>query len=71
MISLLTPRTEQGATMGVAQGVGSLARIVGPIFAGSLFDTHPALPYLICAVVLFFTGLFAMQYLRHAEPVTA
>ena len=68
MISLLTPRTEQGATMGVAQGVGSLARIIGPIFAASLFDTHPALPYLICAGVLFFTGLFASQYLRKAEP---
>jgi multidrug resistance protein len=69
MISLLTPRTEQGATMGVAQGVGSLARIIGPIFAASLFDTHPALPYLICAAVLFFTGLFAAQYLKKAEPV--
>ncbi len=68
LISLLTPRTEQGTTMGVTQGIGSLARIVGPIFAASLFDTHPALPYLICAGVLFFTGLFASQYLRKAEP---
>jgi MFS family permease len=68
MISLLTPRTEQGATMGVAQGIGSIARIIGPIFAASLFDKHFALPYLICAAVLFFTGLFALQYLKHAEP---
>ena len=29
MISMLTPAHEQGSTMGVAQGVGSLARIVG------------------------------------------
>ncbi len=71
MISLLTLPTEQGTTMGVAQGVGSLARIVGPIFAASLFDKHPALPYLICAVVLFLTGLFSAQYLRKAEPVVA
>src|SRR5208282_721120 len=30
MISMLTPAHEQGSTMGVAQGVGSLARIAGP-----------------------------------------
>ncbi len=69
MISLLTSRTEQGATLGVAQSIGSIARIIGPIFAASLFDTHPALPYVVCAVVLFGTGLFAAQYLRKAESI--
>lgn len=69
MISNLTPANEQGTTMGVAQGVGAIARIIGPIFAATLFDTHPALPYLICAGVLFFTGLFVAQYLKKAEPV--
>lgn len=71
MISNLTLAHEQGTTMGVAQGVGSLARIIGPIFAASLFDKHPALPYLVCAAVLFLTGIFALQYLRHAEPARA
>jgi len=71
MISNLTLAHEQGTTMGVAQGIGAIARIIGPIFAASLFDTHPALPYLICAGVLFFTGLFAAQYLRKAEPAKA
>src|SRR5204863_49601 len=51
LISMLTPAHEQGATIGVAQGAGSLARIVGPMFAATLFDKHPALPYLICAAL--------------------
>jgi DHA1 family tetracycline resistance protein-like MFS transporter len=69
MISMLTPSHEQGATMGVAQGVGSLARIVGPVFAASLFVRNAALPYLICGVLCFFTAFVAMQYLTHIGPV--
>lgn len=40
MISNLTPANEQGATIGVAQACGSLARIVGPIFAAVLYSTQ-------------------------------
>jgi len=68
MISMLTPANEQGATMGVAQGVGSLARIVGPIFAASLFVLNAPLPYLFCAVLCLFTSLMTMQYLKHIVP---
>jgi multidrug resistance protein len=64
MISLLTPATEQGTTMGVAQSIGSLARIVGPIFAGTLFEHHASTPYLICAVLSLLTGLLAWHFLR-------
>src|SRR5207249_3255663 len=64
LISILTPAHEQGATLGVAQSAGSLARIGGPIFAGTLFAKHPALPYLICAALSFLTGLLAWQFLH-------
>jgi len=64
IISILTPPHEQGATIGVAQGAGSLARIAGPIFAATLFDKHPALPYLICAALSFLTGILAWQFLH-------
>jgi MFS transporter, DHA1 family, tetracycline resistance protein len=67
LISILTPAHEQGATIGVAQGVGSLARIVGPMFAATLFDKHPALPYLICAALAFFTGIIAWQFLHRSN----
>lgn len=38
MISNLTSEHEQGATIGVAQGSGSLARILGPIFATAFYS---------------------------------
>ncbi|PYJ84686.1 MAG: MFS transporter [Verrucomicrobia bacterium] len=67
LISILTPAHEQGATIGVAQGAGSLARIVGPIFAATLFDKNPALPYLICAALSFFTSVIAWQFLHRSN----
>jgi DHA1 family tetracycline resistance protein-like MFS transporter len=67
MISMLTPAHEQGATLGVAQGVGSLARIVGPIFAASLFVLNAPLPYLICGVLCLLTAFITMQYLTHVQ----
>ncbi len=66
LISILTPANEQGATIGVAQSFGSLARIAGPIFAGSLFHLHPSWPYLACAGVSLAAGLLAWAKLHHA-----
>jgi len=63
LISILTPANEQGATIGVAQSVGSLARIFGPIFAATLFDWRPALPYLACSVVCLIAGAITWQKL--------
>jgi predicted MFS family arabinose efflux permease len=72
MISNLTPPNEQGATIGVAQSAGSLARIFGPIFATTLFAHHPALPYVICGVISLMTALIAWQALcRSEEPLVA
>lgn len=64
MISMLAPSHEQGATMGVAQGIGSLARIAGPPFATILFGWRVSLPYLICAGLCFVTGIITLQYLK-------
>jgi MFS transporter, DHA1 family, tetracycline resistance protein len=59
LLSVLTPPDQQGATIGVAQSAGSLARIFGPMFAGAFFEAHPALPYLTCAAIAAITGLVA------------
>ncbi len=70
MISNLTSAHEQGATIGVAQGAGSLARILGPIFATALLVYSPPLPYLICVVVLLATAaLVAQRLCRHSPPL--
>jgi MFS family permease len=57
LLSNLTPAHEQGATIGVAQSAGSLARIIGPIFATTTLHYVPALPYLICTGVLLITAI--------------
>jgi multidrug resistance protein len=71
MISNLTPPNEQGVTIGVAQGCGSLARIVGPLFSAALFFKNPAFPYLICGGLSLITGLIAGQRLSrgYVPPV--
>lgn len=72
MISNLTPPHEQGVTIGVAQGVGSLARIFGPAFCSILFFVNPPLPYLICGAIALLTGLIAWQRLsKNYEPPLA
>ncbi len=47
-----TPRT-RGAVMGVFQSSASLARILGPAVAGSLFDLRAALPFWLAGVLVF------------------
>ena len=70
LLSILTPANEQGATIGVAQGAGSLARILGPIFAATLYYAYtPAFPYLVCAGVSVLSGVLAFQRLRGAHAV--
>ena len=71
LISILTPTHEQGATIGVAQGAGSLARIVGPVFAATLFDKNPVVPYWICAALSLLTGLIAWQFLHKPSQAVA
>ena len=63
LLSNLTHAHEQGATIGVAQGAGSLARILGPIYATTLLHYVPPLPYLTCTAVLLATTVLVVQKL--------
>jgi DHA1 family tetracycline resistance protein-like MFS transporter len=72
LLSNLTPSNEQGATIGVAQSAGSLARILGPIYATTLLHYIPPLPYLTCTVVLLGTTVMVVQRLcREDLPLVA
>ena len=64
LLSNLAPANEQGATIGVAQSAGSLARILGPIFATTALVWQPALPYLASTVLLLLTTVGVVQKLR-------
>jgi predicted MFS family arabinose efflux permease len=68
LISNLTPAHEQGATIGVAQSAGSLARILGPMFAATLLDFSAPLPYLLCSGISLLTALFVVQRLCRETP---
>jgi MFS family permease len=66
LLSNLTPANEQGATIGVAQSAGALARIVGPIFAATLYGLHDytrAWPYFISGGIAILAGLLAVRRL--------
>jgi MFS transporter, DHA1 family, tetracycline resistance protein len=63
LISLNASSEEQGSALGVAQSAGSLARIIGPIFATTTYGIRPDLIYLICAGISVVAGLLAWQFL--------
>jgi DHA1 family tetracycline resistance protein-like MFS transporter len=67
LISILTPPNEQGATLGVTQSAGSLARILSPVFANTIFEFSREAPYLICAVIAVAAGLFAWAQLTRNQ----
>jgi len=69
LLSNLTHESEQGSNLGVAQGAGSLARILGPIFATTTLHYMPPLPYLTCTLVLLGTAIvFAKKMGREPSP---
>lgn len=67
LLSNLTAADEQGSTIGVAQGAGSLARILGPIFATTTLHYVPPLPYLVCTAILLLTCVLGVRKLLPAE----
>jgi MFS family permease len=68
LLSNLTPAHEQGATLGVAQSAGSLARILGPLFATPLLSFVPPLPYLACTAILLGTTVLVVRRLCGEVP---
>ena len=56
--------------MGLNNSFMSLGRIVGPIWAGLVFDVNIILPYLSGAVILLFGFAISMIWLKKEEPVS-
>jgi multidrug resistance protein len=71
LLSNLTPANEQGATIGVAQSAGSLARIVGPLFAATLYLRIAPLPYVFCGVLAILAAVLTWQYLCRENSMSA
>jgi MFS transporter, DHA1 family, tetracycline resistance protein len=68
LLSNLTPPQQQGVTIGVAQSLGSLARIVGPVFAASLFYPRPWIPYSVCGALLLAGSVWFAGAWQPARP---
>lgn len=58
----------QGAAMGLSNSFVSLGRVVGPIWAGAVFDVHPSYPYLSGAVILLVVFLLSLRWIARASP---
>ncbi len=71
LLSNLAPANEQGATIGVAQSAGALARIVGPLFAAILYLRIAPLPYVFCGGLSILAALLTWLYLcrKDSSPV--
>lgn len=54
----------QGAAMGLSNSFVSLGRVVGPIWAGTLFDLNPSYPYASGAAILFVVFLLSLRWVR-------
>jgi DHA1 family multidrug resistance protein-like MFS transporter len=52
--SLTSKRTTvgQGTSLGLSNSFVSLGRVIGPVFAGIIFDIHPNYPYISGALIL-------------------
>ena len=64
MVSRLTDPNDQGGVLGLAQSLGSLGRIVGPVWGGFLFDQFgPTTPYMSAAAIMTVAFLVALASL--------
>jgi multidrug resistance protein len=52
---------EQGATMGLNQSLSSLGRVVGPAFAGVLYELSRDIPFLLGAAIVSLTVLLIVK----------
>ena len=73
LLSLTSPRDAQGKVLGLSQGIASLGRIVGPLFAGSIYSLiGPGAPFILGSVLTFLALLIAFPgmsvAIKRSEP---
>jgi len=68
--SMISKRAEggQGMAMGLNNAFQSLGRIVGPLWAGALFDVHIDYPYLSSALVMLAGFVLCLFWLPRDAP---
>ena len=69
--SLISKRADsnQGIAMGLNNAFMSAGRIIGPVWAGYLFDYNISAPYLSGGLVMLISFIISMFYLKHQKLV--
>jgi DHA1 family tetracycline resistance protein-like MFS transporter len=68
LISKASGGKGHGGVLGISQSLGSLARILGPLWGGLMFDYGgPAAPYLTTAAVMAVTTYVGLSLPHHAQ----
>lgn len=74
LVSKNASAEEQGATMGLFQGLGSLARTIGPVVGGIAYghrgSVEPTRPYITASIILFITAIWTWMVKAKAEAST-
>lgn len=70
--SLTSKRTlvGQGTSMGLSNSFVSLGRVVGPLYAGAIFDVNPNYPYLRGALILCAVFIFSLIWVKEIPSTT-
>jgi DHA1 family multidrug resistance protein-like MFS transporter len=61
----------QGAAMGLSNSFVSLGRVIGPIWAGAIFDFNSSYPYVSGAVILLVVFLLSLVWMPKDRPQVA
>ncbi len=70
LLSFASPPTRQGETLGLAQGVAGLGRIIGPLAAGSIFAIGGSgAPFILGSVLVVLAALIALPALSSKNEV--
>jgi len=70
-ISQVTGPEDQGGILGVAQSMGSMARILGPIWGGLVFDRLGyQYPYVTGGLFMTLAFVLSISFIKPGAPVT-
>lgn len=61
-------KEEQGENMGILVSIMSLSMIVGPLFGGFVYETHPNLPFILSGIILIITFIFTFNTYKRIKP---
>jgi DHA1 family tetracycline resistance protein-like MFS transporter len=68
LVSKFSDPREQGIVFGLFHSLSSLARVIGPVVAGLVYETHPTGPFVVAGVVVLAAALWTVA-LAASAPV--